>query len=186
MEKVEKIQLKICPDGTQVMLALIGRILNLKRIGLSVLLSACLTALILVGAGSNEAAVPLAIFSALVLLLFLALLGYAVLMRPRLRRQVAAQAGKGGRAVFRGTDFTVEMDGEPARRMPYKAIRGQYWAGDYYILYIDADSYKTLLCFAIDEDSFDLIYMLAGALTQHKIKFIQVKKGTKTKKGAVE
>lgn len=187
-DKIKAIELRICGERTRLLLVLTDKILNLARIGMSVLFSGCLTALILLGGMGNDAAAPLAIFSGLVLLLFLVLLGYAVVIRPKLRRQILSEAGKNGRAVFEGTSFTVELSGEAARQMPYSAIRGQYWVGDDYILYIDSDGYKTLLCFAIDEESFDLIYMLAGTLTQHKVKFVRIKvKGnTAIKKGTKE
>lgn len=175
MSEVKRIKLQICETQSQLLEILVDKILNLTRIGLSVLLSAGMTAMILVGGVDNDAAAPLAIFSGLITALFLILFGFAVSVRPKLRRQIRAEAGKDGQALFEGTSFTVALAGEPVRQMPYKAIRGQYWLGDHYILHIDEGDYRTLLCFAIDGESFDNLYMLADALTRRKVKLVRVK-----------
>lgn len=175
MSSVKKIEVNLCTENPQMLVATMNRILNLPRIGLSVLLSGSMTAVLLLAWGSNDAVIPLTIFSGLITILFLALLGYAVTMRPKLKNQVERECGKRGTAEFEGTSFTVAFEGIPKRQISYKAIRGQYWFGDYYILYIDDSNYQTLLCVSVDRDSFDNLYMLAGALTDRKVKLVQIK-----------
>ena len=178
MYSVDKIETALCTEKVQILIAVINQVLNFPRIILSILASGGMTAALLLTCGSNEAAVPLSIFSGLITLLFLALLGYAIFVRPTLKSQIGEEKGKRGRCVFEKTRFFVEFEGAPKRELSYKDIRGQYWLGDYYVLYVDSSSYKTLLCIEINQDSFDNLYMLASALADRRIKLVRVRSAT--------
>mgnify|MGYP000013665330 FL=1 len=63
----------------------------------------------------------------------------------------------------------------PEVTVGYKALRGQYWCGEDYILYFDDKVFKNLLAIRIDKESFDDVYLLANVLQEHKKRFIQLK-----------
>ena len=170
----ERISIPLCTQTNGVPDFILSRVLNLKRIMISMLFAIALDATILTLGRGGEATAPLAIFASLISLLFVVLFFYVLSIKPKVQAQIKAEEGKSGHCIFCRNDFSVCFDGQDKRTLSYNDIRGQYWFGDYYMIHIDCKNYRTILTFLVSRNTFDDIYMLANALTRRKTKLIQI------------
>lgn len=159
---------------TDVQLLILSKVMNLPRILLLCTFSLALLLLVISVGRENEASVPIAIFIAILFGLFLLLLLNVLARRPRIKGQILSEENRKGSVLFTQKGFRVSIEGQKARELAYKDIRGQYWFTDFYLLQIDSRDYSALLNFSVDRESFDLIYMLADALNRRKVKLIQI------------
>lgn len=173
----KQIKLGFQMDGRDIWLVngLLGKILNLGQISLSLIFSLAMTVILAISMKGSEAAAPLMIFSGLISVLFLTLLVYAAAIRPQLIQGLQSLEGQRGWVTFRNRDILVKVGNCPEVTVGYKALRGQYWCGEDYILYFDDKVFKNLLAIRIDKESFDDVYLLANVLQEHKKRFIQLK-----------
>ena len=173
----KQIKLGFQMDGRDIRLVkgLLGKILNLGQISLSLIFSLAMTVSLAISMKGSEAAAPLMIFSGLISVLFLTLLVYAAAIRPQLIQGLQSLEGQRGWVTFRNRDILVKVGNCPEVTVGYKALRGQYWCGEDYILYFDDKVFKNLLAIRIDKESFDDVYLLANVLQEHKKRFIQLK-----------
>ena len=86
-----------------------------------------------------------------------------------------------GEGIFTPSSFSVDF-GEGKINLDYKAIKGQFWYGDHYFLFIDSKKYRSIVAFPVEEGTFDSVYMLAEALSKRKIRLVQIKSKTKKEK----
>ncbi len=173
--KADRLEFELCKGRSAFLLSLTDRVLNTKRISLTALASAAMTAALALNWGSSDATAPLVIFSGLITLLFLALLLYVCRTKPKIRRQIHLDEEQGGAISFGDESFTLTLGGKTYPDISLRDIRGQYWSGENYALYVDHDDLKSMICIAVDAGSFDDLYALAQRLVRRKIKFVQVK-----------
>ena len=170
----DRLNIPLCTQAQGISDFILNRVLNMKRITVSMLFAIALDVTILTLGRGGEATAPLAIFASLISLLFVVLFFYAISMKPKILAQIRAEEGLDGHCIFGPRDFSVCFEGQPKKTFPYKDIRGQYWFGDYYMIHIDNRSYHTILTFMVSRSTFDDIYMLANALSRRKTKLIQI------------
>ena len=153
----------------------LDKILNIKRMAVSLAGMMIMTGLLAAAWGNGEATAPLLLFSGLISILFLVLLIYAVYTKPQLIKGMRLLAQKEGTIEFREDDISIMAKGAGALTVGYHAIRGQYWLEDHYILYFDNEMFKNLLCVHINKENFDDIFMLANILQGRKKRLIRLK-----------
>ena len=177
METKNQIKLAFQMESGDIRLleGIIGRILNVRRIGFSLFFSLAMTGILALAWGGSEAATPLIIFSGLISLIFLILLLYATSARPKIMEALKDPGRRRGWAQFRPGDILVRFEGQEPVSLGYEALRGQYWCGERYVLYFDGKALKGLISIRIDRDSFDDIYLLANSLQARKKRLIQLK-----------
>ena len=173
--KQMKLDFRMDRRDIELVSGLTDRILNMGRISLSLVFSLSMTAVLAISMGGNEAAAPLMVFSGLISVLFFALLVYAAAVRPKLARGIRSLEQQKGWVMFRQKDILVKIGNRPEVVLDYKALRGQYWCGEHYILYFDDKAFRNLLSIRIDRESFDDVYLLANVLQEHKKRFVQLK-----------
>jgi len=179
-EKAPKqLNIPLSTTGTKLMCGLLSRVLSIGRIGLSALFSLVLAVLVILVGKGNEATAPIAILFSMFALLFSGLLLYVLKRRPQIKRQILSEEGRSGRCIFGSRSVELAFDGFEPHILSYKEIKGQYWAGDDYMLLLDGKDYRSMIDFPVNGETFDDIYMLAYALSRRKIRLIQVKKGRK-------
>lgn len=157
---------KTTQEDTKVMKTLLARILNVPRIALSVFFAAGMSCLLPLVVNSGEMVTPLLIFSILLLILFLVLLMYTLYLKPRLLEVMARHQDTHVKLTFQAKEFLIDREREPVLYLSYKAIRGQYWYDDRYILFVDTAKCRELFCVPVEKETFDNLYILANTLEQ--------------------
>lgn len=173
---VKEIDLKIDPAKSGISRSILLKILNFWRLFLSFVFALGCTLAVLAVGFKNEAVAPLVIFLALITLLFLYLFLYALKLRPEVIKRIEKEAESDGAVRFKPDAMEIKLDGQEKRIVGYKDVKGQYWMEDGYYIFIDSKTYRTVLSFSVDKESFDDIYMLSSALNRKKVKLIQINK----------
>ena len=182
-KSVKKIRIMTETGCSCVAERLFFRMMNVKRIALSFLLLAFFAVLVSAVGFDNKASSPLLILSSILALLFLCLLLYVLKIRPEMIGNIRKEDRMQGEGIFTPSSFSVDF-GEGKINLDYKAIKGQFWYGDHYFLFIDSKNYRSIVAFPVVEGTFDSVYMLADSLTRRKIRLVQIK--SKNKKGENE